>query len=983
MKKLLAMVLALVMTLSLAVSASAVKADEKINEDYAEAVAVLNGMGVFKGYEDGSFKPENNITRAEVATIIYRIYTGDVAKNDKSGLYATYNKFSDMAGAGWAAGYIGYCSNAELVKGYPNGTFQPSGNITGYEVLAMILRAVGYDKNGEFTGADWALNVAKYAEQLHILDNVAKTTNLGAPATRELVAEILFRAINVPMVTYTAAFGYQNVGLNGDKDGKLFQNNVTLGKKNFELKKDDKTADKFGRPTITWTYKTGDEETVIAVKPLATFTEPAKNCEVYDESGLAKNTKLDVYTNSEKKDGTYVIADNKEDSKQAMQGRLTEVYKDRLVNVDTYLAEITKTVAEKTDAKGHVTKAYVLVDKDVYGYEGKTLDNKFVTKDEYKVDDLVLITVADGEIQSMVKAENKGAVLTGVLGNRKTIDDIQKVTALDKEDVKINHTAKYQPKELTLGKTYTFYFDTYGNVIGAEELASNYAVLDTLYTDTVKGVDTAFGDLYFFDGESKTDATINEVVGDDAGDFEATAKKNDHYYYTVYAYTVDKDGAYTLDNAGFHNADAAEYKNGNKYITVDGERLQLSKDSKILLQTKESPKGTFAQYTGFEKLPSFAGYEVQYTVVDGYVDMIYVYAYELTTRTVFLYDVEGYATKWNDGKPYTTFKALELVDDKLEEVEINLYIPNEWDENGHDIPVVGLYAITMSEDEIWDVTDKYVALGINKISDDGKRILTDDGLWFNLDDAIVAQYAGTFTKGEVDQEWTTTDLTEYSIVFVQYDETKVGNTFDALAVYDLFIKVPVTVNGKETKDVEYWLKDFKDITVDLKEYEMIDTAKMSADQNVKNLDVTYYDLDGKKIENFDEIKGTKVSKAVISSDKVVTGPIEITTKNQAAYINAALKVGNYNFEAAKQSITVVEGSITVNTNAQTVNVTNLKALLKAAALGTNYQTIEVYNTNDVELASGEVANDMYVKVTAWDGKTTATYQITVDANLVD
>ena len=984
MKKLLAMVLALVMTLSLAVSASAVKADEKINEDYAEAVAVLNGMGVFKGYEDGSFKPENNITRAEVATIIYRIYTGDVAKNDKSGLYASYNKFTDMAGAGWAAGYIGYCANAELVKGYPNGTFQPSGNITGYEVLAMILRAVGYDKNGEFTGADWALNVAKYAEQLDILKNVAKTTNLGAPATRELVAEILFRAINVPMVTYTAAFGYQNVGLNGDKDGKLFQNNVTLGKKNFDLKKDDKTADKFGRPTITWTYKTGDEETVIAVKPLATFTEPAKNCEVYDESGLAKTTKLDVYTNSEKKDGTYVIADNKEDSKQAMQGRLTEVYKDRLVNVDTYLAEITKTVAEKTDAKGHVTKAYVLVDKDVYGYEGKTLDNKFVTKDEYKVDDLVLITVADGEIQSMVKAENKGAVLTGVLGSRKTIDDIQKVTELDKEDVKVNHTAKYQPRTMDLGKTYTFYFDTYGNVIGADELASNYAVLDTLYTDTVKGVDTAFGDLYFFDGESKTDVTINEVVGDDAGDFESAAKKNYGYYRTVYAYTIDKDGAYTLDNSEFESATLAEYKNGNKYIEVATNnvsgRLQLSKDTKILLQTKDSPKGTFTQYTGFEKLPSFLGERVQYTVVDGYVDMIYVYAYELTTRTVFLYDVEGYATKWNDGKPYTTFKALELVDDKLEEVKIDLYIPENWDTNGHDIPVVGLYEITMSSDEIWAVDAKYSTYAVTQLDGANKRIRMDDGLWFNLDDAIVAKYAGTFTKGEVDQEWTTTDLTEKSILFIQYDETKnkTDDTYDALAVYDLFINVPVTVNGKETKDVEYWLKDFNNVTVDLKEYEMIKTAEMGN----KSLDVTYYDLDGKKIENFDEIKGTKVSKAVISSDKVVTGPIEITTKNQAAYINAALKEGDYNFEAAKQSITVAEGSITVNTNAQTVNVTNLKALLKAAALGTNYQTIEVYNTNDVELASGEVANDMYVKVTAWDGKTTATYQITVDANPV-
>ncbi len=983
MKKLLAMVLALVMTLSLAVSANAAFKDaDKVSADYSEAVAVLNGMGVFKGYEDGSFQPQGNITRAEVAAIVYRVYTADV-KDAKASMYATYNKFSDMTGAGWAAGYIGYCANAALVKGYPNGTFQPSGKVTGYEVLAMILRAIGYDQNNEFTGADWALHVAQTAQQAGVLKNV-KGVDLNAPATRELVAELLFRAIaDAPMVTYTAAFGYQTVSFNGKKDdNKTFSENDTLGFKSFKLKSDDKTADEFGRPTITWTYDTGDEETVIAVKPLATFTEPAKNCEVYDESGLAKATKLDVYTNSADKDGTYVIADNKDDSKQAMQGRLTEIYKDRVVNVDTYLAEITKTVAEKTDAKGHVTKAYVLVDKDVYGYEGKTLDNKFVTKDEYKVDDLVLITVADGEIQSMVKAENKGAVLTGVLGNRKTIDDIQKVTALDKEDVKINHTAEYQPEVLTLGKTYTFYFDTYGNVIGAEELATNYAVLDTLYTDTVKGVDTAFGDLYFFDGESKTDATINEVVGDDAGYFEATAKKNDYYYYTVYAYTVDKDGAYTLDDADFHHADAAEYKNGNKYITVDGERLQLSKDSKILLQTKESPKGTFTQYTGFEKLPSFAGYEVQYTVVDGYVDMIYVYAYELTTRTVFLYDVEGYATKWNDGKPYTTFKALELVDDKLEEVEINLYIPDEWDDNGHDIPVVGLYEITMSEDEIWDVTDKYVALGINKISDDGKRILTDNGLWFNLDDAIVAKYEGTFTKGEVDQEWTTKDLTKDSIVFVQYDDTKVGNTFDALAVYDLFIKVPVTVNTKETKDVEYWLKDFNDVTVTFEhEYEMIDEAKMNAGQSIENLDVTYYGLDGKEVTFAAE--GTKVSKAVISYTGVVTAPIAITTTKQAAASWKYLSDGEKTFASKIQSATIVSaedgGTITVVVPTGTdVTVDNLKTLLDTAKK-CEFQSIEIYNTDMKTLATGNLASDMVVKVTSWDKTGSSTYNITVVA----
>ena len=168
-----------------------------------------------------------------MAAIVYRIYTGDV-KDAYVKNYETYNKFGDMAGAGWAKGYIGYCANAALVKGYPNGTFAPSGKVTGYEVLAMILRAVGYDQKNEFTGADWALHVAEIAERQGILDNV-KGVDLNAPATREVVAELLFQSINVPMVTYTAAFGYQNVGLNEKADNKIFAKNETLGSKNFEL----------------------------------------------------------------------------------------------------------------------------------------------------------------------------------------------------------------------------------------------------------------------------------------------------------------------------------------------------------------------------------------------------------------------------------------------------------------------------------------------------------------------------------------------------------------------------------------------------------------------------------------------------------------------------------------------------------------------------------------------------------------------------
>ena len=284
MKKLLAMVLALVMTLSLAVSANAFKDDKSISDDYAEAVAVLNGMGVFKGYEDNSFKPQGDITRAEVSAIVYRVYTQDV-KDAKASMYATYNKFSDMAGAGWAQGYIGYCANAELVKGYPDGTFKPSGKVTGYEVLAMILRAVGYDKNGEFSGADWALHVAQTAQQAGVLKNV-KGIDLNAAASRELVAELLFQGIQKAQVTYTPAFGYVT-------DKVIGAATSTIGVKNFKLDSKD-TADKWVRPGTLWTYNTGDKKTTVIDKPDVSYTKAVAECDVAHDAGLTADTVLPV-----------------------------------------------------------------------------------------------------------------------------------------------------------------------------------------------------------------------------------------------------------------------------------------------------------------------------------------------------------------------------------------------------------------------------------------------------------------------------------------------------------------------------------------------------------------------------------------------------------------------------------------------------------------------------------------------------------------
>ena len=216
LKKILALVLALVMSLSLMATAGAADAaagGEQITPAYKTAIDVLKGVEVFRGYEDGSIKPQNTITRAEVATILYRIATGDV-KDAQSSIYTDMNaSFSDLNQANWARGYVNYCQNAELIVGVGGGKFNPNDKITGYATLAMILRALGYDKNGEFRGSGWEIRTAAKAHELGITKNITEA-QLGGAATSEMVAEILFRAILNETVTYSplTSGGYTKTG---------------------------------------------------------------------------------------------------------------------------------------------------------------------------------------------------------------------------------------------------------------------------------------------------------------------------------------------------------------------------------------------------------------------------------------------------------------------------------------------------------------------------------------------------------------------------------------------------------------------------------------------------------------------------------------------------------------------------------------------------------------------------------------------------
>ena len=105
-----------------------------VSEDawYNNAVSTLSNAGIIDGYEDGTFKPDGNITRAEFATIAVRFFEATYDGGDL---------FSDIAGH-WAQDYINEAANAGIVDGYPDGTFQPQQLITRAEAMTMVNRTI-------------------------------------------------------------------------------------------------------------------------------------------------------------------------------------------------------------------------------------------------------------------------------------------------------------------------------------------------------------------------------------------------------------------------------------------------------------------------------------------------------------------------------------------------------------------------------------------------------------------------------------------------------------------------------------------------------------------------------------------------------------------------------------------------------------------------------------------------------------------------
>ena len=191
LKKVLALVMACAMLFTMS---SFAFTDVAEDASYLEAVTMLSKLGIINGYEDGTFLPDNTITRAEAAKVLVCALN---AAEQAEGM-AEDNLFTDVPGSHWAAGYVNYAANFGIIAGRGNGIFDPEAPVTYEEIVKMVVAMLGYTpvanvKGGYPTG------------YLYVANNMLKITKgatgvTGDAAKRWVVSRLLFNSLEAKIM---------------------------------------------------------------------------------------------------------------------------------------------------------------------------------------------------------------------------------------------------------------------------------------------------------------------------------------------------------------------------------------------------------------------------------------------------------------------------------------------------------------------------------------------------------------------------------------------------------------------------------------------------------------------------------------------------------------------------------------------------------------------------------------------------------------
>ena len=277
-------------------------ADVKVK---SEVVDTLVELGVIQGYDDGSFRPNDTVTRAQMAKMIYVLRTGN---SDASAYNDDYTTFTDIS-THWGRGYIKYCQSLGIIAGKSATVFAPDAKVTTQEAAKMLLVTLGYDATkAGLVGTGWASKTNALADENGLLEDV--NTSFTAACPRQYAAQLIYNTIDAPTVVWRDdAYHHTNV---------LDKDNQTVGEKYMSLKKTTSTLTDVtktsGKDTYTITLDNNSDiidwdNTTEDVNPLTQFTDVKK-----DYSDLLYKTVTVLHKDRKTVFGVYATDDNTQQS---------------------------------------------------------------------------------------------------------------------------------------------------------------------------------------------------------------------------------------------------------------------------------------------------------------------------------------------------------------------------------------------------------------------------------------------------------------------------------------------------------------------------------------------------------------------------------------------------------------------------------------------------------------------------------------------
>lgn len=236
MKKILSLFLAVLIAAVAIPPAFAAYSDIDMSADYSQSALRLQDLGIINGYDDGTFRPENQITRAEFTKIVVCM----MDKDTEARAAASTSSFFDIPSGSWFAPYINYAVTQDILSGYSDGSFGPYKTISLAEAVTILMRTLGYSEDS--VGYYWPDNYMSAAASLGITDGIYVDSN--APLARATAAVLVDRALFTKPAeskqaqaadTYLETLGFSVLDDALILDNDSSSNNVTVLAGNMKL----------------------------------------------------------------------------------------------------------------------------------------------------------------------------------------------------------------------------------------------------------------------------------------------------------------------------------------------------------------------------------------------------------------------------------------------------------------------------------------------------------------------------------------------------------------------------------------------------------------------------------------------------------------------------------------------------------------------------------------------------------------------------